>query len=172
MQISERSNSKINLEDLRYLASLARRWLASFFSNKPTLQSSFGNTVIAITLCQGAAMHYVDGTTGIKDFDVYFFFGQYDRRLINRMPNSVEYGMPKFGVHPIDHRRGYRSRRVDLLRRSIDIDIVRLEMGRPDACVLAYLERGRTRTARELAQKAVVGLWPKTMLGKVIWPPS
>jgi hypothetical protein len=170
MQTSERSRNKINLDDLRFLASLARNWLDTFFSNNQTLRAKFGQKLIAITLCQGAAMHYVDGTTGVKDFDIYFFFSKYDKKLINRMPNSVECGINKFGLHPTDYRRGYCSRKVDLLRRSIDIDIVKQESGRPDASIKSYLKRGRTRTAHELSQKAVIGLWPKTILGKVIWP--
>ena len=30
--------------------------------------------VLAVALCQGAALHYVDGKNGVKDFDVWTFF--------------------------------------------------------------------------------------------------
>jgi hypothetical protein len=34
----------------------------------------------------------------------------------------------------------------------------------------AYLEAGRTRTARELAARAVVLLRPAHLLGTIVWP--
>lgn len=53
--------------------------------------------------------------------------------------------------------------------RTIDIDIVKRNNGDPRNCIIKYLERGRTETSRALAKKAVVGLWPDAILGKVIW---
>jgi hypothetical protein len=32
--------------------------------------------VLCIALCQGAANHFLDGKTGINDFDVYTFYRQ------------------------------------------------------------------------------------------------
>ena len=29
-------------------------------------------------LCQGAALHYVNGRNGVKDFDVWSFYAQYN----------------------------------------------------------------------------------------------
>jgi hypothetical protein len=34
----------------------------------------YDKRVIAVALCQGAALHYVDGKTGVKDFDVFTFY--------------------------------------------------------------------------------------------------
>lgn len=170
MQIEERSHTRITVADLKRLGALARDELTNFFLDNQDLRRDYSNYLVAIALCQGAALHFIDGKTGIKDFDVYLFFGRYDRRLINRRPKSVDSGLVKFGSYLVDHKRGYKSRRVDFLRRSIDDDIVKREKGLPEACIVAYLRRHRTKTAQELAQKAVVGLWPKTILGKIIWP--
>lgn len=171
MQIRERPSARITLVNLKRLHDLALDERKNFFLANPYLKRHYSNSLIAIALCQGAALHFAYGKTGIKDFDVYFFFGRYDRKLINRRPKSVDSGFVQFGVHPADHNKGYEGRRVDFLRRSIDDDIVKLKKGDPEGCIIEYLTRHRTKTARELVQKPVVGLWPKTILGKVIWLP-
>ncbi len=40
------------------------------------------------------------------------------------------------------------------------------------ALVRGYLANGATCSSRLLAQKAVVGLWPETVFGEVLWQPS
>lgn len=172
MQIEKRSRARITIADPKRLGTLALDELKNFLLANPNLKRDFSNSLVAIALCQGAALHFIDGKTGIKDFDVYLFFGKYDRKLVNRRPKLADSGLAKFGLHPADHKRRYQSRRIDFLRRSIDDDIVKREKGVPEACLIAYLRHHRTKTAEEVAQKAVIGLWPKTILGKIIWPPN
>ena len=55
----------------------------------PTLPSATGQ-IIAVALCQGAALHYVNGSNGIKDLDVWTFYAerpaliQYPPRILAR----------------------------------------------------------------------------------------
>ena len=85
------------------------------------------------------------------------------------MPVEVDSKLRKFGVYPEDAKRGYKGRRIDFLRRAIDTDLVQAVSQNPGKAIIEYLKEGRTRTARELASKAVIALWPDHLLGKVLW---
>jgi hypothetical protein len=119
--------------------------------------------MICVALCQGAAKHYIDGKTGINDFDVYTFYKNnpkknlYAKRII-----SYDFGNPKFG-QSIDKPK-YIGRRVDCLFRSIEIN----EYDNIINAMRRYLDAGKTKTARLLANKAVVLIEPNC--GKIIWP--
>ena len=43
------------------------------------------------------------------------------------------------------------------------------DRGGPEQCIQDYLSHTRTKTAKLLAQKAVIGLFPEEVFGKVIW---
>ena len=110
---------------------------------------------MAVALCQGAALHYIDKVNGIKDFDVWFFYPFNQKHLPYRTIWNWDYQNPKFGHHPSEPR--YTGRRVDVIVRSIKQD-----------SVLDYLKSDKTSSARELARKAVILLAPE--LGKIVWP--
>src|ERR1700733_5148453 len=75
---------------------------------------------------------------------------------------TADYGRSKFGRYP-DDPPSFTGRRVDLLGRSLD---VRLDA--EQAKVLRdYLFAARTRSAKELAAKAVVLIYPGQLAGKV-----
>lgn len=164
-----RSSKPITKLDLRRLRDSAIKELDSFFNRRYDLYK-FRSKVIAIALCQGAANHYVKRKTGVKDFDIFFFFSEYDRRLINRRHIKMDSKLHKFGIHPEDVACGFQGRRIHFLRRAIDTDLVRAVLGDPRKVVVGYLERGRTKTAQQLTGKAVVGLWPDNLFAKVLWP--
>jgi hypothetical protein len=159
----ERSHEPIEAADLGRLAAIARADREEFFARKPHWRAD----VLCVALCQGAALHYVDGRNGVKDFDVYTFYaespeaGQFPARRIAR----IDFGPSRFGRHPDDPPR-FTGRRVDLCARSLPVP--------PDAdpvdSVRAYLREGRTETARHLALKAVVIIEPEPLRGHVAWP--
>ena len=63
-------------------------------------------------------------------------------------------------------RRRSRVRRVDLLGRSLDVPL-----GADPVTVLReYLSVARTASARALAEKAVVLIYPLQLAGTVAWP--
>ncbi len=125
-------------------------------------------TVSVLSALQGAAIHYLDGTNGIKDFDVYEFYADLpDVTIPYRAHWCYDFGPSKFGrqenarLHP-----EYEGRRVDLFVRALPVD---LDVD-PIKAVQAYLQNPTATTARTLAQKAVVMLEPEDLLGTVIWP--
>jgi hypothetical protein len=81
----------------------------------------------------------------------------YAKRII-----SYDFGNPKFG-QSIDKPK-YIGRRVDCLFRSIEIN----EYDNIINAMRRYLDAGKTKTARLLANKAVVLIEPNC--GKIIWP--
>lgn len=73
--VGERSYEKIESKDLTRLGTLASKDRERFFSRNPDLSRLYRDRVlgVAVALCQGAALHFVDGQNGIKDFDVWTF---------------------------------------------------------------------------------------------------
>ena len=70
----------------------------------------------------GAALHYVNGRNGVKDFDVWSFYAQYDDwPFPARWRGTRDFGPSKFGRYPRDAPR-YSGRRVDLLGRSLRVE--------------------------------------------------
>jgi len=153
-------------DDLLRLLRLAQRDRLDFFDRYPTWGRLYRNRVLCTALCQGAALHYMDPTVGINDFDIYSFYSDHpDRQWYAKRLQPVDYGDPKFGVSEISPKH-YIGRRVDLMSRALDAS----PGTDPFNAITAYLRSGRTRTARELAANAVVLLEPVEKLGKVVWP--
>lgn len=162
----ERSREPICREDLEKLASLAERERQGLL-RKPHLEA-FADRVLCVALCQGAAKHYVDGTNGVKDFDVWTFFAAIDgvRGPHNRQCRKRDFGLSKFGRWPHDPPK-FVGRRIDLLWRTLlwPVD------GDPVQAVRHYLRGGKPgSTPWHLAQKAVVLLRPTERMGEVAWP--
>ena len=65
--------ARISRADLLRLAEIARHDRQRMFAANPNWRA-YGDRLLAVTLCQGAALHYLDGHTGVKDFDVWTFF--------------------------------------------------------------------------------------------------
>jgi hypothetical protein len=55
------------------LAAIARDDQDARFNRRPRWRP-YADRVLCVALCQGAALHYVDGRNGVKDFDVYMFY--------------------------------------------------------------------------------------------------
>ena len=163
---SKRSYRPLERTDLRRLLKLARDDRAEFFRKNEVWAAAYSDRVLCTALCQGAAMHYLDSTVGINDFDVYTFYAVNPvRRWCSRRRRSVDFGDPKFGVS--EHtRREFIGRRVDLFGRDLPAP-----PGADPLCALRnYLRRPRSGTARELSSKGVILLEPSHRLGTVVWP--
>jgi hypothetical protein len=162
-----RSNERITLEDLNRLAEIARLDREDLFARRPRYRV-LADGLVCVALCQGAALHFVDGENGVKDFDVWTFYAAHpDHPAFPwRRRASRAFGDPRFGRPP--DKPGFVDRRVDLLGRSI---VVGTETD-PTANLVRYLSEGSTGTARALARKAAVLLEPSDRLGTVAWPPG
>ena len=167
MNFQERSFERITKADLIRLAEIARNDLKSLFERRPDTGRLYRKRLFAIALCQGAALHYVSGANGVKDFDVWSFFTTHPERPFPYRRNaSADFGKSKFGKSPgWEH---YVGRRVELLGRSLPVS----DNQSPEIALHAYLMAGRSASARALAKKATVLLYPETQLGKVVWPSS
>jgi hypothetical protein len=111
-------------------------------------------------------LHYVNGRNGVKDFDVWSFYAQHDDwPFPARWRGTRDFGPSKFGRYPPDAPR-YSGRRVDLLGRSL-----RVEPGADlTQAIRRYLTARKTRSAKELAAKAVVLIDPDSRAGEIVWP--
>ena len=163
MNETEYSMEKIEQADLDRLASLAERNRKTFFARRGRWRI-YQDRIVGVALCQGAAVHFVDRKSGVKDFDVWTFYATHPAGPFPaRMVSHEDFGESKFGRNPNDSARG---RRVDLIGRTIDCKVG----ADPIQSLRMYLSEGRTRSARELARKAVVLIEPKDLRGTVIWP--
>ncbi len=98
MEESERSFAKIEESDLERLALLSREDRDEFFSRQPRWQQLYANRLLCVALCQGAAVHYVDGRYGVKDFDIWTFYAQHpDEAFPWRRVGRKDYGSSKLG---------------------------------------------------------------------------
>lgn len=160
-----RSFTRIDKEDLARLASVAAADRDDLFKRKPGLARLYQHRVLCVALCQGAALHYVDGKNGIKDFDVWTFYRVHSVRPFPPRRNVPrDLGDAKFGKSP--DCPGFIGRCVDCLGRSIPCR----KGQEPFEAVREWLRSSRNISARKLAQKAVVILEPVPKRGEVIWP--
>jgi hypothetical protein len=157
-----RSFKKIELADLKRLADIAKKDSNNFFLEYPSWGKEFANRVLCVALCQGAGQHYVDGKTGINDFDIYTFYRKNpDKNWYSKRIKSYDFGNPKFGQSK--DKPNFIGRRVDCLGREIDVR-------KNETLIIAlrrYLKESNTTTSRYLSNKSVVLLNPKC--GYVVW---
>jgi len=106
---AERSFESIRREDLARLAEIAREALEDFIRRHPR-RAAYRERLVAIALCQGAACHYLDGRTGVKDFDVWLFFAEIPgQRFPYRWHSRYDGGKAGAGSgggHPYGETRG------------------------------------------------------------------
>lgn len=154
-------------EDLIRLGQLAAEDRKDLFSRKKETGSIYESRLFAVALCQGGALHYLDGKNGIKDLDVWSFFVESPLRMFPpRRRAKVDFGDAKFGKTP--DSPNFVGRRVDLIGRSIPC----ADPEDPVGTLRRYLEHGKTETARLLAMKAMILIEPSELIGTVVWPYS
>jgi hypothetical protein len=165
--MTERSFETITDDDLRRLGTLAAEDRTGLFARSRRTGQMYADRLFAVALCQGAALHRLNGANGVKDFDVWSFYVEHPAGPYPARRNgTADFGDPKFGKTPdFEH---FIGRRVDFLGRSYPFnpseDVAR-ELRR-------YLRRAGTDSARFLAAKAVVLIAPEARLGEVVWPVS
>lgn len=162
----ERSYSEITKEDLFNLFQGSQKRLNKYFyegDGRKWLDLYNIKEPIVAALCQGAAMHYHDKKNGVRDFDVWFFYPFNKTHLPYRTIWTWDYNIEKFGRHP--DTPDYDGRKVDVIIRSIK------NFSKYDSIstIHRYLTMEKTKSANELARKAVVLLYPTLNLGKVVW---
>ncbi len=160
----KRSKELITKADLKKLLKLASEDIIQFFQRHPRYSKPYKGKQLLIALCQGAALHYMDHKNGVKDFDVWFFYPKKTIDLPYRRRGVIDFGKSKFGKHPDD--KDLNGRRIDILMRSDSF----FNIQDPELALSNYLIRKKSKTSKLLAQNAVVGLYPDSVFGKVLWP--
>jgi hypothetical protein len=170
------------MEHLARLADLAEEDRRQFYASQP----DFVGHHLATVLAQGAGLHWIDGTTGVKDLDVWSFFSLppgYTRFPADIRKRHVDFGPSTLGRQEYDlsaakddrERRkfeqwaGFAGRRVDLMLRGLRVPLD----ADPATAIRAWLRRGKRQAAGSpwyLAQKGVVFIDPANRRGNVIWP--
>lgn len=160
-----RSYEPLTLEDLHQLGKLAKADRESLFDRRPGTGNLYHNRLFAVALCQGAALHFLDGKNGIKDFDVWSFYTEAPERPFPfRRRGIADFGNPKFGK--TEDSQSFIGRRVDLLARSLK----GVDPNDPVGSLRKYLSQRATKSAYCLAEKAVILIEPEDLLGYVVWP--
>lgn len=117
IDVSERSPKTLTLDHLTRLASIARVDREDRFTRRPRW-GVYRDRVLLVALCQGAALHYLDQRTGVKDLDVWTFYardaeGEFPPRWLTK----ADFGPSALGRHPDDGCNA--GRHVDLIGRSL-----------------------------------------------------
>jgi hypothetical protein len=155
--MSGRAQELITRADLDRLSEIARTDRDWFFKSYPRY-APYQSRVACVALCQGAAFHYIDGRTGVKDFDVWTFYYKLPScRFPYRRHARKDFGPSHFTDW---------SRRVDLMARALPAN----PGADPAKMLCDYLSSRPTKSARLLAKKAVVLIDPTSRRGEVVWP--
>lgn len=163
--VPDRSFAPITRVDLRKLARIAREERADLFARHPEWALLYRTRVLCAALCGGAALHFINGTSGVKDFEVWTFYAEHpEAPFPYHLVTHRDLGRSKFGRDPASP--AYEGRRISLTGRSLAGE----PGGNPIEVVQRYLRRGATPSSRELRQKAVVLIEPDDLLGYVVWP--
>jgi hypothetical protein len=162
----ERSFERITKSDLKKIARIARSEREEFFGRHPEWAMLYRKRLICVALCKDAALHFVNGSTGVDVFDVWTFYAEHPEAAFPfQQLVKADLGKSKFG-RDAANPDAYQGRRIELRGRSLDC-----KPGDDSIDVLQrYLRTGETPSARELRDKAVVLLEPQQFLGYVVWP--
>jgi hypothetical protein len=161
-----RSFSVIGRADLRRLAHLAQEDREDFFTRHPEFSILYNRRLLCVALCDDAALHYVNGVSGVAEFSVWSFYAEHaEAPFPFHLVGHADFGKSKFGRAP-DAAETYQGRRVALHGRSIDA----VAGSDPLSALQNYLKAGASPSARELSQKAVILIFPDDLCGIQAWP--
>ena len=162
----ERSFERITRSDLRRLARIEQAEREDFFERHPEWALLYRRRMICAALCKDAALHFVNGSTGVDVFDVWTFYAEHPEAPFPfQQLAKADFGKSKFG-RDAANPEAYRGRRVELRGRSLDCK----PGDDPIEVLQRYLRAGETPSARELRDKALVLIEPEQFAGYVVWP--
>ncbi len=181
--VSARYYGGVTTEHLDRLARLAAAERERFARRWP----HYRHRLLAATLAQGAALHMLTGSTGVKDLDVVLLFAALPGERFPEFPRLVkqfDFGPSSLGRQAYElaaarddrQRRQWarwadqhRGRRVDLAKRALPAS----PGADPVEVIRSWLRAGRaarrTSSAFYLAHKPVVLLDPPALRGTFAW---
>ncbi len=191
--LAERSYAPLTVAHLARLSRLAHADHERY--TRPAGRSEYADRLIAVVLAQGAAQHFLDGRTGVKDLDVWRFYAAIPGRPFRegRYETQSDFGPSSLGrqLYRLNEARSARERdrwrtwqdtfagrRVDHL-----IRVLPVPPSAPTGVVVTALRawlahgsrarpdrHGKVPSAWHLAQKAMVLIDPPTERGCRVWP--
>jgi hypothetical protein len=151
--------------DLKKLVRIAREEREDFFGRHPEWALLYRKRWLCSALCRDAALHFTNGSSGFREFDVWNFHAEHPEAAFPHHHVSYrDFGKSKFGRD--SDAVIYSGRRVVVTGRSLPV----APGDNPVEALQQYLRRGETPSARELRLKAVVLLEPEEYLGYIAWP--
>ena len=159
------SFERIRKTDLRRLARIANEEREDLFARRPDLRLLYERRLLFTTLMGQGALHFLNGTSGIEQFELCLFFAAHaEAAFPHHWLSYRDFGKSKFGR--MEAETNYAGRRICIIGRSIK------KQPREDAvaALQRYLRAGRTPTARWLRDGALVLISPERYLGYVAWP--
>lgn len=164
MEISDRSYERLTESDLQRISQLALKKLEDVFRAK--VAGLYRNRIIAITLCQGSALHFIDGRRGVKDLDVWVFFKVGPTKPFPyRAHWNVDFGPSHLGRSAKD--KGYEGRRIDLMGRSIAV-----HRGDTPASSIARWLTSPAKSPQLIKLRPIIGLYPSDLFATKLWIPE
>jgi hypothetical protein len=154
-QYSQRPVGRAELKSLVKLAHVEEK---AFFKRNPHLVPSYRSRLLAVALCQGAALQRIGCGKGVKDFDIHFFYAQNPAKP--RLSRTVKRVFATVGA--------FHDVPVDFIRSIVPFSPAPPKQSAAQMIKNFLLERP-TANAKYLSQKAVVGLSPVTLFDKVLW---
>lgn len=148
----------VGCAELRSLLELSDAEERDFFKRNPHLVQTYRRHLLAVALCQGAALQYIGSGYGVNDFDVHFFYAQNPSKpRLSRTVKRIFATVGAFKNVPVDFIRtlvppSHENRKLSCVER-----------------IEAFLRERPTANAIHLSQKAVVGLSPQALFGKILW---
>ena len=163
---TDRSFEPITRADLKRLARLARDDREDFFGRHREWALLYRKRMVCVALCGDAALHFINGSTGIDQFDVWTFYAEHSEAPFPIQQSSkADFGKSKFG-RDAANPSAYEGRRIEMKARSLDCK----PGDDPVEALQRYLRAGDTPVARELRGKAVVLIDPEDFTGYPAWP--
>jgi len=161
-----RSYQRISKADPRRLARIGNQQREDFFTRHPEFALLYRKRLLCTALAGDAAAHYVNGTTGLIEFSVWWFFAEHpEAQFPFHMIDHADLGRSKFG-RALDAPPGYVGRRVTIQGRSI----AAAPNDDPLQALQRYVRASASPTARELAETAIILIGPEQWVGMQVWP--
>jgi hypothetical protein len=142
------------------LMAISKEEEIDFFKRNPHLVEPYRSRLVAVALCQGAALQYLGRGYGVNDFDLHFFYRQNPAKLrLSRAVRRVFVTVGSFKDAPVDFIRTVIPWWLcNRFNNSVDL-------------IGAFLRQHPTSNAQNLVEKAVIGLLPDELFGVVLWSP-
>jgi len=154
----KRSYIKFSKDDLIRLQKIALSEHEDFYIRNPHLRTEYYNSLIGICLCQGGALHYCypDVGIGVKDIDIWHFYTWSSKSTFPYRARKVD-------------MNGYRGIPLDYMKRVIPRYLFEETC---EKTIMNWMFQRDTKSKKLLLTKAIVGIYPNDICGKILWKPE